>query len=71
MLQDQLLRGLIICYFGHYDPAYPRHRVLKKALRRAGEEIVEVNDHSLGLARYLKLLTKSLRCHCSVGAQAQ
>jgi glycosyltransferase involved in cell wall biosynthesis len=57
------LHGLTICYFGHYDPDYPRHRVLKKALRRAGAEIVEVSDHSLGLARYLKLFTKSLRCH--------
>ena len=63
MLQDQPLHGLTVCYFGHYDPDYPRHRVLKKALRRAGAEIVEVNDHSLGLARYLKLFTKSLRCH--------
>jgi glycosyltransferase involved in cell wall biosynthesis len=63
MLQDQLLHGLTICYFGHYDTDYPRHRVLKKALRRAGAEIAEVNDHSLGLVRYLKLFTKSLRCH--------
>lgn len=63
MLQDQPLHGLTVCYFGHYDPNYPRHRVLKKALRRAGAEVVEVNDHSLGLARYLKLFTKSLRCH--------
>jgi glycosyltransferase involved in cell wall biosynthesis len=63
MLQDQPLHGLTICYFGHYDTNYPRHRVLKKALRRAGAEIVEVNDHSLGLARYLKLFTKSLREH--------
>jgi len=36
--------------------------VLKKALRQAGAEIVEVNDHSLGLVRYLKLFSKSLRC---------
>jgi glycosyltransferase involved in cell wall biosynthesis len=63
MLQDQPLHGLTVCYFGHYDPDYPRHRVLKKALRCAGAEIVEVNDHSLGLVRYIKLFTKSLRCH--------
>jgi glycosyltransferase involved in cell wall biosynthesis len=62
MLQDQALHGLRICYFGHYDTDYPRHRVLKKALRRAGAEIVEVNDHSRGVARYLKLFIKSMRC---------
>lgn len=63
MFLKKPLHRLTVCYFGHYDSDYPRHRVLKKALRRAGAEIVEVNDHSLGLARYLKLFTKSLRCH--------
>ena len=57
------LQGLTICYFGHYESDYPRHRVLKKALRRAGAEIVEVNDNSLCIPLYVKLFTKSLRCH--------
>ncbi len=30
-----------VCFFGAYDPGYPRNRILREGLRRAGVEIVE------------------------------
>lgn len=30
-----------VCFFGAYDPAYPRNRILREGLRLAGVEIVE------------------------------
>ncbi len=30
-----------VCYFGAYDPAYPRNAILRDGLRRAGVEVLE------------------------------
>lgn len=30
-----------VCFFGAYDPAYPRNRILREGLRRAGHEVLE------------------------------
>jgi glycosyltransferase involved in cell wall biosynthesis len=30
-----------ICFFGAWDPAYPRNRILREGLRRAGAEVLE------------------------------
>ena len=30
-----------VCCFGAYDPAYPRNRILREGLRRAGIDVVE------------------------------
>ncbi len=30
-----------VCFFGAYDPAYPRNRVLREGLRRAGADVSE------------------------------
>jgi glycosyltransferase involved in cell wall biosynthesis len=30
-----------VCFFGAYDPAYPRNRVMREGLRRAGVDVVE------------------------------
>jgi glycosyltransferase involved in cell wall biosynthesis len=34
-------RPLRVCYFGAYDPAYPRNAILRDGLRRCGVEVVE------------------------------
>ena len=31
-----------VCWFGAYDPAYPRNRILREGLRRAGAQVSEV-----------------------------
>lgn len=60
-VMDIPLNGLKVCYFGHYDPEYSRNRIIKKALQRAGAEIIEINDRSQGIARYRNLLGRALR----------
>jgi glycosyltransferase involved in cell wall biosynthesis len=40
----QPLRGLRVCQFGHFDPDYARNRIVAKALRRAGAEVIQVLD---------------------------
>ena len=30
-----------VCFFGAYDPAYPRNRILREGLRQAGVEVLE------------------------------
>jgi glycosyltransferase involved in cell wall biosynthesis len=30
-----------VCFFGAYDPAYPRNHILREGLRRAGDEVLE------------------------------
>jgi glycosyltransferase involved in cell wall biosynthesis len=54
------LSRIKICYFGHYKPRYSRNRIIMKALRKAGAEIIEVNDQSHGILRYPKLFAKSI-----------
>jgi len=36
-----------VCFFGAYDPAYPRNRILRAGLVRAGHEVIEarVREH--------------------------
>lgn len=47
-----------VCYFGPYDPGYPRNRVLIKGLRKNGVEVVECNSQSVTrIIDYFKLLT--------------
>ena len=55
------LKGLRICYFGHYDPDYSRNRILRKALERAGAEIIEVNCRARGLLRFANLFIRAMR----------
>ncbi len=62
-LMSKPLDGLRICYFGHYDPEYSRNRIIQKVLRRAGAEVIDVNDHSVRLRRYYNLSKKIIREH--------
>ena len=34
-------RAVKVCFFGAWDPAYPRNRVLREGLRQAGAEVLE------------------------------
>jgi glycosyltransferase involved in cell wall biosynthesis len=38
------LQGLTVAHFGHFDPDYPRNRILAKALGRAGATLIDVHD---------------------------
>ena len=57
---SESLKGLRICYFGHYDPSYSRNRVILKALKRAGAYVVEVHNDSRGIRRWCSLLVSGL-----------
>ncbi len=50
------LKGIRVCFFGHYDPNYSRNRIIMKALRRAGASVVEIRSCLSGIARYRQLL---------------
>jgi glycosyltransferase involved in cell wall biosynthesis len=47
-----------ICYFGIYDREYARNKVLIDGLKLNGAELLECNDKSPGIAKYLKLYLK-------------
>lgn len=51
-----------ICYFGSYNPNYPRNRILLKGLRLNGAEIIETNFNSTvpSLLSYPKVFLKNL-----------
>lgn len=41
-----------ICYFGDYDPEYPRHKVLVRGLRESGVEVVESRISERGIKKF-------------------
>lgn len=46
-----------VCFFGAYDPEYPRNRILRDGLRRAGVEVVEACANGRrGLRRHAALI---------------
>jgi glycosyltransferase involved in cell wall biosynthesis len=46
-----------VCFFGAYDPEYPRNRILRDGLRRAGVEVAEVCAQGRrGLGRHAALI---------------
>jgi len=51
-----------VCFFGAYDRAYPRNRILREGLRRAGVEVMEahVTEHR-AFRRYPALIASFLR----------
>jgi glycosyltransferase involved in cell wall biosynthesis len=51
---------LRVCWFGIYDPNYPRNDILLRGLRAQGVEIIECRADWKDRARF-KLLTKQLR----------
>ncbi len=55
------LQGLRVCYFGHFAPEWHRNRVLAKALRHAGAEIILASDQRRFMTRSARLLRDALR----------
>lgn len=56
---DMQAQELEVCYFGPYDPNYPRNSVIIKGLRKNGVKVIEFNVHSFNrLLDYIKLLKK-------------
>jgi len=50
---------LRVCYFGPFDPNYPRNRTIIKGLVKNGVELIECNiTPSVRLLDYLRLLRK-------------
>ncbi len=49
---------IVVCYFGNYDSNYSRNRVLISGLRQNGAEVIECNDRSKFLLKYLRLFLK-------------
>lgn len=51
-----------VCFFGAWDPAYPRNRILREGLRRAGAEVLEARvSERRAFRRYPALLAAFLR----------
>ncbi len=50
-----------VLYFGSYDRDYSRNRVLLKGLRENGVEVIECQDNSPGLRKYIGLFLKYRR----------
>ena len=45
-----------MCWFGIYDPAYSRNRVLMDGLRREGVVVLECNERTGGVLKYVRLV---------------
>ena len=56
-----LLEGLTIGHFGHFDPSYTRNRIMAKALRRAGADVVELSDGRAWASRTPRLVASAAR----------
>ncbi len=56
-----------VCFFGAYDPAYPRNRILRVGLARAGHEVIEARAHERRAFRRFPAL---LAAFAKVGAGA-
>jgi glycosyltransferase involved in cell wall biosynthesis len=51
-----------VCFFGAYDPSYPRNRILREGLHRAGVGVIEVCAYRRrGLSRHARLALGFLR----------
>ncbi len=57
---ERPLDGLVVAHVGHHDPAYARNRLMAKALRRAGAEVVDLSDRRRFPAR-APTLARTLR----------
>jgi glycosyltransferase involved in cell wall biosynthesis len=54
--------GTRVCFFGAYDPGYPRNRILREGLRRRGLEVIEARvNNRRAFRRYPALLLAFLR----------
>lgn len=54
----EVFRKKRICFFGRYNPEYPRNKVLRKGLEENGVEVIECRTDLLGIKKYLDLVKK-------------
>jgi glycosyltransferase involved in cell wall biosynthesis len=54
-------KPLRILYVGSYKPTYPRNKVFIDGLRKNGASVVECNERSHGILKYLRLALRLLR----------
>ena len=47
-----------ICYFGMYDPDYPRNRVMLRGLQENGHQVLECQSRAKGFKKYQELYKK-------------
>jgi glycosyltransferase involved in cell wall biosynthesis len=57
---NQDLKGLRICFLGHYDINYVRNRVIMKSMKLRGAVIEEVHSNKKGINRWIELYKKSM-----------
>jgi glycosyltransferase involved in cell wall biosynthesis len=46
---------LTVCYFGIYHPGHPRNSVFLRSLKKAGFNVIEINNRSDGVKKYWNL----------------
>ncbi len=46
---------MTICYFGDFDPAYVRNKVITRGLQENGVQVLFCNNRSRGIKKYFKL----------------
>lgn len=51
---------MTVCYFGTYNPKYPRNRVLIEGLRRNGVKVIECNSRRPWILKYISLVFQFL-----------
>lgn len=52
---------MVICYFGFYDAAYSRNRILIKGLEQNGAKVIECHTRETGIFKYWELVLKFLK----------
>lgn len=60
-VRSKCLEGMRILRIGHHDPDYARNRIVAKALRRAGAEVVDIADHRRVARRLPALVRRGAR----------
>jgi glycosyltransferase involved in cell wall biosynthesis len=66
MKVSEPLAGLRVCHFGHFSPDYSRNRIMRKALIRAGADVVEVVDERRYASRTPSLVRQGARARFDV-----
>ncbi|PIS04807.1 MAG: hypothetical protein COT81_04645 [Candidatus Buchananbacteria bacterium CG10_big_fil_rev_8_21_14_0_10_42_9] len=49
---------MTVCYFGIFDPDYPRNRILLDGLKQNGVEIIMCNSRAKGFKKYSELINR-------------
>jgi glycosyltransferase involved in cell wall biosynthesis len=60
------LIGLRVAHFGHHDPNYARNRILAKALRRVGADIIDISHRRRFPSRTPRLILDALKARADV-----